>query len=323
MLAAIVPDQDQLWFFKLLGAEGEVLPHVEAVESLFASIRHKDSGEGGLEWDTPKGWTERGPEGMRLATLTPPGGGETLELSVISLPSTGKLEDDQLNNVNRWRGQLGLAPIDASGLKDSARGTKPLSLDGFPGAIAIDLRGSIDKSAMKAPMMGPPALGPVASAPPVPQAEGAPPLEGRSEATFQSQLPDAWKPAPDRPMRVATYSLPEAEVVVSQFPKFGAMADPLENVNRWRGQVGLPPLDLAGIEASQKALEIADRPASYFELLGPQEATPPLGMLAAMTVRDDQVWFFKLLGPRAVVEAERERFFKWLSSIRFDPKPGN
>lgn len=323
MLAAIVPDQDQLWFFKLLGAAEAVLPHSAGVEALFASIRPGDPAKGGLQWDTPEGWTVRGPEGMRLATLTPPGGGKSLELSVISLPSTGSLEDDLLNNVNRWRGQLGLPPMDATALKEHAQGTKPLGLEGLQGAISVDLTGSIDPSTLMAPRAGAPALGPIATNPPAPQFEPTDPVAAAPGSSFRSKLPDTWKPAPGRSMRVATYTVGDAEVVVSQFPKFGVMADPLENVNRWRGQVGLPPLDLPGIEALQKTMEIAGEQASYYELMGPEDASPPLGMLAAMTVRGDQVWFFKLFGPRAVVEAERERFVPWLSSIEFDQEPSN
>ncbi len=59
----------------------------------------------GLRWVTPKGWTERGADGMRAATLKPPQGGE---VTVIALPGD---VGGELANVNRWRGQIGLAPM--------------------------------------------------------------------------------------------------------------------------------------------------------------------------------------------------------------------
>jgi hypothetical protein len=61
-----------------------------------------------LAWDLPKGWSEARPGGMRFATLKPPVTGK-VDVSVIMLPGTG---GGELGNVNRWRGQVGLAPID-------------------------------------------------------------------------------------------------------------------------------------------------------------------------------------------------------------------
>lgn len=63
----------------------------------------------GLAWSVPAGWSQRTGSGMRLATLMPPVGGG-VELSVVRL--AGDAGGD-LANVNRWRGQLGLAPVDS------------------------------------------------------------------------------------------------------------------------------------------------------------------------------------------------------------------
>ena len=69
-----------------------------------------------LKWTLPKGWTETPGSGMRFATLTPPGPGKA-ELSVVCLPGTA---GGELANVNRWRGQIGLGPLDEKAL-DTAR----------------------------------------------------------------------------------------------------------------------------------------------------------------------------------------------------------
>lgn len=73
-------------------------------------------GDRGLRWTTPKGWSERGADGMRAATFLPPGGGE---VTVIALPGD---VGGELANVNRWRGQIGLAPLEEAGL-NAARAT--------------------------------------------------------------------------------------------------------------------------------------------------------------------------------------------------------
>lgn len=65
-----------------------------------------------LQWLLPKGWTTAQAGGMRFATLKPPAQGNA-EVSVVTLsgPAGGELA-----NVNRWRAQLGLPPIEAAGL---------------------------------------------------------------------------------------------------------------------------------------------------------------------------------------------------------------
>ena len=68
-----------------------------------------------LRWTVPTGWMETSGTGMRVATITPPGPGKA-EVTVVALPgdSGGELE-----NANRWRGQIGLGPTDATGLAAS------------------------------------------------------------------------------------------------------------------------------------------------------------------------------------------------------------
>ncbi|MDX6770782.1 MAG: hypothetical protein SF051_14700 [Elusimicrobiota bacterium] len=68
----------------------------------------------GPRWKTPKGWKERGADGMRAATLLPPGGG--VEVTVIALPGD---VGGELANVNRWRGQIGLPPLEEAGLAEA------------------------------------------------------------------------------------------------------------------------------------------------------------------------------------------------------------
>lgn len=67
----------------------------------------------GLRWTLPKGWTDqRSGGGMRYATLKAPVAGR-IDASVVVLPGPA---GGELMNVNRWRGQIGLAPIDEATL---------------------------------------------------------------------------------------------------------------------------------------------------------------------------------------------------------------
>ena len=91
----------------------------------------RPTGSGVLKWTLPKGWTETQGTGMRFATLTPPGPGKA-ELSVVVLPGAA---GGELANVNRWRGQIGLAPIDEKALGSARKVVKskagPVSLYDF------------------------------------------------------------------------------------------------------------------------------------------------------------------------------------------------
>ena len=80
----------------------------------------KPTGKGALKWTLPKGWTEGGGEGMRYATLKPPVAGK-VEATVVVLPGVA---GGELSNVNRWRGQIGLGPLDEKALA-AARKTIP------------------------------------------------------------------------------------------------------------------------------------------------------------------------------------------------------
>jgi hypothetical protein len=81
-----------------------------------------------LKWTLPKGWVEEKGSGMRFATLKPSIPGK-IDVSVVVLPGAA---GGELSNVNRWRGQIGLAPID-----EKALGTARQTLKSKAGTIAL------------------------------------------------------------------------------------------------------------------------------------------------------------------------------------------
>ena len=85
-------------------------------------------GADALAWEVPKGWTEARAGGMRLATLKPPVTGK-IDVSVIVLPGAA---GGELGNVNRWRGQIGLPPVD-----EAARAQMRKEVKSKAGAISL------------------------------------------------------------------------------------------------------------------------------------------------------------------------------------------
>ena len=66
-----------------------------------------------LHYQLPTGWTETNPGPMRLAQFSIPVDGQAVMVSVTTLSGDA---GGMLSNVNRWRGQLGLMPINDDGL---------------------------------------------------------------------------------------------------------------------------------------------------------------------------------------------------------------
>lgn len=81
-----------------------------------------------LAWALPRGWTEKRASGMRFATLKPPVTGK-IDVSVVVLPGPA---GGELANVNRWRGQIGLPPVD-----ETARAKMRQQVDAKAGAISL------------------------------------------------------------------------------------------------------------------------------------------------------------------------------------------
>jgi hypothetical protein len=93
-----------------------------------------------LKWTLPPGWTDKQEGGMRYATIKPTAPGK-VEISVVVLPGPA---GGELANVNRWRGQIGLAAVDDAGLaairKPMTTKAGPLGLYDFVSEGAVKSR---------------------------------------------------------------------------------------------------------------------------------------------------------------------------------------
>jgi hypothetical protein len=112
----------------------------------------------------------------------------------------------------------------------------------------------------------------------------------------------------------------KADMSVTAFP--GDVGGDLANVNRWRGQVGLAPIDDAALA---QAVQTIDAPAgkfSFIELSGTASgAQKPERLLGAWLQQPDRRWFFKLKGDDALVTAQHDAFFAFLKSVSFAAAP--
>ena len=151
---------------------------------------------------------------------------------------------------------------------------------------------------------------------------GAPAGAADDVAAPTFTLPGGWEVLPASPTRLV-HVRPEGEdestCYVSHLPSRGG--GDLENVNRWRAQLGLDPIasgDLAALERrpffSGEAILV--ELAGTFRDMGATEGLPDWGLLGAIARDRQGTWFVKFTGPRGLLERERGAFLEFLDSLQ-------
>ena len=307
-----------------------------------------------VPWTVPAGWEEKPASGMRVASYgVKRTDGRSVDISVVAM---GGGAGGELENVNRWRDQIGLEPAteaDLAGLRSIIpAGNRQVVMYQLDGKKAV-LDGKYPARTLAAIMpagemtvffkiTGESALvaeqkpqflawlksvdtggGGGESAPEAPAPASAPAVSGGSERASGGgadglpnwQVPSGWKAAGPKPMRLASFDIPDAagngDVSISKLSGNGGGL--LANVNRWRGQVGLSPLEAGALAANSKTVATAGGDSgTWVELVGTEKT-----ILGAIVARGEVSWFFKLTAPAAVAAKNRDAFEQFVRSIRF------
>jgi hypothetical protein len=320
IFTAIVPAGEQAWFFKLVVPEKIADELRQPFKDFLATLKIDDGGAL-PSWELPAGWQAGGAREMLDATISIPHNDGPLELTVSKLPLGDDWPAYLEQNVNRWLGQLQEDPRDQAEIEKLARKTPTAAGE----ATMFELVGKMTRPPMDGgamPAGHPPVGAPPASTtakPETPATQTAEPdAKAPPAAGFAFETPNGWTPGPPNPMRKATLVVEGGgEVAVNTFGASGQMGDPRANALRWAGQVGVTDLSDDALRSASKDVSIGGLPGQRFEFLSPDGVQPAQGILAAMIVRDGEAWFFKLSGPKATVEAQREAFDKFLESVRF------
>jgi hypothetical protein len=293
LLGVIYPRGDQTWFFKLTGPESAVNDVTDAFSAFMNSVRFTDKADAPLTWTLPAGWKEEKGLPNRYTTFHLGPKEKPIELTVTML---GKEAAAVLPNVNRWRRQLGLPPVDAAGLAEL---TKEIKINGETG-VQVDMTGSKTAGGPAMPMVG--QLG--------------------VKRSFNYQKPAGWQeePHPERGMmpREALFQVGDggapAEVSVTAL---GGGGDLTANVTRWAGQVGAPAVAPDQVDKFPK-IAVAGRDSPYIDLAGKKGR-----ILVVVVSAGDKTWFFKMQGPSEVVEKHKAEFEEFLKSVKFAGGPGS
>jgi hypothetical protein len=315
MLAAIIPFGDQAWFFKLTGPKDVVAPVANVFRTFVESVRFSGGNAAKPTWTLPTGWQEQPGSQFRFATIVVPSQGQPLDLSVSALPMPPTDETGYiLLNINRWRGQLGQAPISASQM---ATHVQVFDVAGVK-ATLVDFVGKAGSSDMgQAPFAG---GGPALPGPSAPIAS-PPPSTGQGSSGLTYETPKGWTTSAGSSMSLVAFQVRDGGQLV-ETTVTTAGGDLLPNINRWRGQIQLGPMTQEQLQADAKKIPVGDVTGDYIELVGPADANPSEAILGVVAVRDGTTWFIKLKGDAPLAEREKQNFEAFVKSIKFSNADG-
>ncbi|MCA8969687.1 MAG: hypothetical protein KDC95_07885 [Planctomycetes bacterium] len=310
-------------------------------------MRSREIGPSEFAYDLPSTWEALPASGMRKFDLRFAGGEG--QCYMIQLPGGGGPLAD---NVNRWRNQCGYPPIDGDAVARLPR--RRLAELGVE-ATVVDLRGSYTgmggatipgqrfigliwhqgDSGYYLVCLGKESVVDAAyadfesfvasvraksgSSMSPHGGSSAPSERADPSAMIDYDVPTGWKRGADRPMRILNFDVGGDGVTTCYLAQAGGST--LDNVNRWRGQLGASPLDASGM-SSLAVTTVFGQEAKVVEAKGDfaggmgVEAIQGAMLLGAIAERGGTSLFIKMLGKEATVTAHREAFFAFCKSLR-------
>ena len=311
------------------------VPPVAAMEAAAPAHGEMAAATPQLHWTLPTGWTEQPASQMRVASFSATAtDGQIVDIGVLPMPVAGQ----ELQIVNMWRDQLKLSATTSAESEAVAIGSgsgklfslvseAPLVEGKFPARIlvAMLMRGETTwffkmtgadsaVAAQKENFLAFLKSVSFDAATPIPVA--ATPAAAAPTGNSIWEVPADWQVADAGPFLFAKFSIAsngaKADVNISQL--LGEGGGMLANVNRWRGQLGLSPLDEAGlakIVSVVGGLSVVDFPGTN------AKTGRPARLVAAVVPHGSQTWFYKLMGDDAVVTAQKDAFFKFIQSAKY------
>jgi hypothetical protein len=300
-----------------------------------------------LEWVVSGEWVEWPGDEQSYAGFTLDEGKPALELVISALPREAASAADVVANVNRWQRQMGMA---ASSGEEVNKLVKQVVVNDDRVVSVVDLKGPSGNRTLAAMAVEADRVWFFTVKGAAERIEArkkefeefiaslkfhGPKDSGReSKGALSHARPAGWVEGPERPMRELTYFAgPEGAVAEVSVTKLGGttFGDILTNINRWRGQVGLEPVGKAEDQPVEKK-EIGGNLAACFDFVGPGErstgsklpvaqgqepAVAQKRMLFVMMAVENDVWFFKMIGPGKTVGEEKGNFEGFVKSVEF------
>jgi hypothetical protein len=307
-------------------------------------------------WKLPAGWQEREPGTMRAAQFAVPVKDRTdTDVSLIPIRGTMVRPETTVDIVNIWRQQMQLEPVEGGTLAKAAQkvavgrdegelyemvSNEPLIDKGKQRTLVAAIKA--DNTLWFIKITGEDAA--VAQEKPVFLAflkslnldamPSSAPATARAASTNVRQpsretakpkpewtAPPGWSEAPPSQMLLAKFVVagqPEgkAEVTVSAFP--GGAGGMLANINRWRDQLKLLPVEEAALGKLLTSLDLPSGKAMLVDMTGTDAKTgQPSRIIGAIQEREGLTWFYKLMGNEQVAAREKAAFLDFLKTVKY------
>lgn len=179
----------------------------------------------------------------------------------------------------------------------------------MPGMAAAGMTGAQGSLPEGHPPVGQPAADPGGMTGTVPTAR---------DGALTWTAPAHWTAKSLGSMRKGSYAITgengaTGDLAITAFP--GDTGGLFANVNRWRGQVGLPPISESELKGAVEHLDLNDFHIELVDCVG-NAGGQQTELLGAIVPYNGETWFFKLLGPAALVEKEKPAFREFLKTIK-------
>ncbi len=303
MTVAIVEQPSATWFFKIAGQIETMQQVAPNWDEFLKSVTFDEQGQ--PVWQLPEGWTTGQGSSMRFATLIAgPDPSTSPEVSVSQLPPG----QDLLGNVNRWRGQLGLGPINRAQLPDDLASSKQNPSIEFK---IFNAQGPI----LSTGMAGAPFAG-RAGGPPMRQLE--PPADSSAapaeELPIDFTTPDGWQPGQKSTVYVARWSktVDDQTVEIAVLNMNPSDESWRMNVEAWSAQLRLA--ETPDVGSLTQPLTVAGQPARRIRLDATDGEMAGHSVIAVM-ISGQNGWLIKYSGNTSLLDQQMDNFESFLASI--------
>lgn len=305
------------------------------------------SGSPHIHYKTPAGWTEEQPGGMRVARFSVPAKqGPAIDVSVIPLPG---ITASKVDIVNLWREQIRLAPVQES---DLAAAIEKVKIGGDEGemfdmvstdAMIEDMHKARILVAMlkegqatwffkmtgedESVRAQKPEFIEFLNSVTIDyssHAEPAPRVTSGGPARPAWEIPPSWKEVPPTQMLLAKFVTPDpkqpkVEVTVSVLAGDGGGL--LPNINRWRRQLKLEPIEDGALGQLTQPLDATGGKGVLVEFKGENTNGQPTQLIGAILPSSEKTWFYKLTGDPQVAQQEKNAFVQFVQTAKYANAP--
>ncbi len=136
-------------------------------------------------------------------------------------------------------------------------------------------------------------------------------MQNMKQSAFKPDLPDGWTDKGASGMRMASYGIGDTSIDFYLISL--SMGDVPSNVNRWRGQVGLPDATAEEIAGQTETFDVDGHAVNYIEIYNEEGGK---GIIAAIVDLAPSYWYFTAKGANDELKANAADIKQFIQGIK-------